>query len=356
MDKCWQVALTYLHRPRLLIAGGLYLLTSWWWSSRVAFDLRVTSSVELACILACFIALHVRRQLGTSDCGVVPGYALPHLAVAALASTLVWVAVPCIQAALTGAKAWQLIAAHAVAGLFLTLVAVWPKAIALLAASPVVIVWIVTARFETRSSFLLRFIEGHEPAWSWALIVLTVVAHPLAAYVLLRQSEHGLAANDDFSIESVRPDRPLGRWESAMLASRDASVERRLSAAGGRCWTIARWRIPVAISWCPLALVTLCDTAMMALAEYVSRGSIVLAAMIVSAVMLVMPFGPWNARRHAIAMELMRPVTRIQLFRGLAGALLLDVCLWTAFASVVIAAGIIIGIRRESNEAHTSGS
>lgn len=348
MDKYWQVALTYLRRPRFLIAGSVYLATSWWWVPALDSDLRVLSSAEMACILACFIALHARRQFGTPGRGVVPGFAVPHLVVAALASAFVWIAVPWIQAELSVARPWNAIAVHSIAGLFLALVVIWPKAIAILAASPVVIVWAWSLSLTTKSSFFLRLIEGNEPNWSAALVVLAVLAHPLAAIVLLRLGEQGTAANDDFSIETIRSDRPLGRWDRLMLVSRDASVERRLAGVGHRWWAVERWRIPVAVSWSQLALVTLCVAIMMAVAAWFRGGAAALVAVwMATAVMLIMPFGPWNARRHALAIELMRPVARLHYFRELAAALALDVCLWTGLASAISVFAVILAVRPE---------
>jgi hypothetical protein len=66
MGKYVQVALTYLYRPRFWILGPCYLLASRWWGGATAtysysFP-QMLCSTSIACVVACFIALHLRRQ------------------------------------------------------------------------------------------------------------------------------------------------------------------------------------------------------------------------------------------------------------------------------------------------------
>jgi hypothetical protein len=233
MNSYWQVALTYGYRRRFWIFAVCYLAMGSWW---IAVDprLQVLASVNLACIVGCFIALQVRRQFAASPAHLMPGFAMPHLVVAALAGLFVWFFVPAVQIA-RGNWPSSALAFHAVAGLLLPIVACWPRAIILMAALPVAFIYAANV-VNVQESVAARLMAGQEPWLGTALVAAAVLAHPWAALVLLRLPD-GSASADELAIEPQVSGQPLSRWHRWNLARRDVAVERTLGRWG---WTVRR--------------------------------------------------------------------------------------------------------------------
>jgi hypothetical protein len=61
-----------------------------------------------------------------------------------------------------------------------------------------------------------------------------------------------------------------------------------------------------------------------------------LAAVTTSAVLLLIPLGPWHFRRKTMNYELMRPITRQRYFGELMAAMAADVVVWTALSSCIV--------------------
>ncbi len=143
--QCWHVWQTYLWRARFWVFGAVYLLIALWWvprSSGGMLPVATMMSVLSACLLAGFFGLHLRRQLSGPMAHAVPGYVLPHLAVAAATGLILWVAVPILQATLLEVSPLQYVGWHAAAALLMALVLVWARAILLLVCWPLVFAWL----------------------------------------------------------------------------------------------------------------------------------------------------------------------------------------------------------------------
>ncbi len=338
MNKLFQVLRTYIHRPRFWVLGACYGLVAWTWTVEGIQGRRVFVSAMLACVFACFVALHLRRQFGNAPAKMLPGFAVPHLAVGVAASLLIWAGMPLVQAWITRSSPWVAIAVHSIAGLLLALAICWPKALALLAVLPVAVVLAVA--YEPRhGSFAHSFFAGNEPLAYTLMIGLAVLAHPIAALFLLRLSDQNETVSDDFSGEAPQSHRAPGFFARLMYAGRDAAVERRLLNVGRDWWSVQRWRVPVATSRAQLALAALAVVLLMAVVYFVSEqtpAAAWLAVTLSTGLMLIAPYGPWHWRRNCLAGELMLPVARAQYFRELAAAMALDVCLWAGLASAMI--------------------
>jgi hypothetical protein len=133
-------------------------------------------------------------------------------------------------------------------------------------------------------------------------------------------------------------DNPLANW---LLARRDAAAERLGRARRFR--SIQRWRVPVAVSafqlGLPMIVVALASTIGWFLGSAMQWA--VLTAMIISFLLLVLPYGVWHPRRCAFDLEQMRPVARNDYIRQIALALAWDVFEWTLVASL-ISAGVFL--------------
>ncbi|HEX3726331.1 MAG TPA: hypothetical protein VHV08_08810, partial [Pirellulales bacterium] len=336
-DQLFQVARTYAYRPRFWIFGGCYVLSMLWWTAHaVAPVIRSITSVALAAMVGCFVALHLRRQFGSSGAKMMPGFAGPHLAVGALVSLSIWLVVPAVGAWLVGLPLVGRLGIHAIAGIFLALVVCWRRVILLLAATPLLVMWMRTTIL-TDHSWAERFVEGQFPWIAASLFAIALVLHVAAAVVLLRLSDQSAAVSDDFLVETPRTDHIVGRWDDWLLTFRDTAVRHRLADAGSGWWTVERWRIPTVGSWLQLGLAV--SLAMLLLGiiwgasgERPMAG--VVAVLIAAPIMLVAPFGSWHQRRIALGLESMRPVTRTQFVREIFLALALDVFRWTCVASI----------------------
>jgi hypothetical protein len=338
MNSYFQVARSYW-RLRFQIFAGLYAFAiwCWWywgeWGNPARSIGQVVASTFLAAIVGCFIALHVRRQFGNVLAGVLPGYAAPHLAIGLFASAILWFIAPGV---LIWIGHWPkgALAAHAIAGILIGAVAIWPKSLMLLLTLPALLIW--SSRWQGRGKTLLeRFIDGELVDPSVALIVLAVAAHAVAVFVLLRIPRWGVSTSDELVLEptmGVQTANPLGNW---LLAARDRASDRLAETRFLR--SIQRWRVPVAISWTQLAAPVLAVIAICAVGWLYDSlsGSAYAAILLVPSVLVIFPYGPWHVRRGALAVEAVRPVARHDFFRQIALAIALDVCVWMLLASII---------------------
>jgi hypothetical protein len=344
INRYWQIARTYYRRPRFWVFGGIYLGSMLWWTSHsVEPSLQAMASTALACVMAAFIALHLRRQFSGAAARMLPDFAGPHLVVGAFMSLLTWVAVPWLEAAMAGLPPLGLIAIHSVAGMFLALVVCWRQAIFVLAALPLLALAAVN-RFlfqHSMADWYERLVHAGEPLPSLALIGSAVLAQVVAALVLLRLSDLDAPLNDDFLADVPRTDGFTGQISELLLKLSDRRLRRRLADAGYWGWSIERWRLPVAVSGAHFALAVLATMLLMTVAWYVSGQpeGIAIGSILAVPLMLMAPFSLWHQRRRALSVEFMRPVARAQFFQQLAVALAVDVVLWTALASVLNTVG-----------------
>jgi hypothetical protein len=333
MNSLWQVVRTYLWRPRFWVLGVAYGWIMWLNLSTPERPPRaqVALSVMMGGLVVCFVALHVRRQFGSEGAQLTPRYVLPHLAVGALATTFFWVVLPSAMT-LTGRWPPGALAAHGLVGILAGAVAFWPKALMLLLALPFLLSWSNT--FDPlQRRYIERFLDGGEPVEASALLVAALAANVIAAIWLVRLPRSGVAANDDLALETPVPSEsnPLAAWT---LAGRDASALRLGHARLLRA--VQRWRVPVAIAPFQFLLPALAVLVSAAIGwgfEALSAWAMV-GTIISSAVLLVVPYGPWHLRRRAFGQEFMRPVTRATFFRQIALALAWDVVAWLAAASL----------------------
>ncbi|MGD9721608.1 MAG: hypothetical protein AB7O59_06030 [Pirellulales bacterium] len=333
-----QVARTYVARWRFWIFGAIYLLFTFAWAawSEVMVGQQILLSVVLATPLGCFLALHLRRQFGTPAAKVVPHFAPAHLTVGGAASLTMWAAVPALQAWMLGVPVWGPIGAHAVAGLFLALVVCVRQAIVLLALVPITIVAVNLDRLLQDQEVLGRALRGDQPALSATLIALAVVAHLVAARVLLGLADQSVHISDDFALDTSSTERAGGRLDELLLRFRDGVIRRRLADAGFGMWAVQRWRVPGAISLAQIAIAVAAGTFVVVMGRWASGQSAgaMLGLIITLAGMMVAPFNGWHLRRGAMASELMRPVTRHHYAGQVALAVAWDVAVWTVVASV----------------------
>jgi len=343
LKSCRYVGLTYLMRWRFWFFGIWYLLVAWPWREGSVTPFVLVTSM-LGGILACFVALHLRRQFATPAAKIVPGFAGPHLAVGALVSGAIWIAVPGIGAWVRALPAWGPIGAHAPVGLLLALVVCWRPAMLLLAVAPISLLATATPVWFDQKSLPNQFIRGDFPEWSWAAIALAVTANVLAARRLVRLPEADTSASDDFSVEPAEEGRITGRWDEWLLRARDAAIRRRLADAGFGWWSVQRWRVPGAISWLHFALATSGGALLVAFVAWAadSRQAATAVAGLVSVAMVFAPVHCWHQRRGATQLEFMRPVTRGQYFGQAALAFGLDMLVWTVLAMLFAAASFSI--------------
>jgi hypothetical protein len=288
----------------------------------------------LASLVACFVALHIRRQFSSPTAKTVPHFAGAHLAVAALASLSIWVAMPLVQAWMLRLPPWGPIGAHAVAGLLLALVVCWRQAIVLLLGLPVLI--FSETRMFSEGTPWGDYLLGKDPGLSFAAIALVFVAHLAAGKFLLGVPDQSVAVSDDFALETPRQETAGGRLDELVLRTRDGVVRRRLADAGFGWWSVQRWRVPSSTSWTQMALAFLLGAALCLISVWLGRDlEAALFGMIITvSVMIIVPFHSWHTRRGTIATEILRPVTRGQYVRQVALGIAWDVFAWTALASV----------------------
>ncbi len=342
MNSYWQVLRTYLWRPRFWVLGFFYLLLVWglfWWKAWDG-DYRgrgqASFSATYTALAACFLALHVRRQFTTDSALLVPGYALPHLVVGVLISSLLWLIVP-TAAILSGNWPPGALAFHAGAAILMTAVACWPRAIVLLVAVPVMLVWTNSFLPPGDKPVMTQLLDGQRPVLANLLVGAALLAQFVAGFLLLRMPRRGVTTNDEFTLDSkasVQEFNPLIRW---FHSGRDAAAERLLEARVFA--SIQRWRVPVATSFAQLSIPVVCVLAAAAigLANGNWQGWSAAATAMTCAVLLFVPLGPWHARRHAMSQEILLRVTRPRYFRQIILSMALDMALWMTVASAIIA-------------------
>jgi hypothetical protein len=353
MNKCCHVVLTYLYRPRFWISGTLYLMVSLVLGNLMntsrhqnlkweGFDAEyhMACSVLFACIVSSLVALHLRRQFAGANVQLVPGFRGPHLMVGALASAMVWIAVPWGVAALTETRPLITIAAHSLAGVFLAIVVIWPKAIVLLGAVLYWMMWSLSGLLTSKSYGILYLLDSH-PVAAASMIVLAVMGYGIAAVFLLRLSDNTIAASDDFVVETPGAERATGRWRNRWFALRDAEIDWQLAGREHWLWPYRRWRIPGAVSWSALGATIVLVVVLIVASWFIKRDPVVplLVAIVCSGVMLFAPFSSWRFRCNSLGCEFMRPVTREHFVRQFVMAFALDFFLWTSMASLITIPG-----------------
>src|SRR3954469_24275453 len=143
MNSYLHVLNTYVWRWRFWIFGGLYVWLAWGITRSIRNSTRplpaldrvgilIPPSLIFVAIIMAFFALHVRRQFGTPQAHLVPGFFVPHYTVFVVLTSLFWVGIPWCMAARIAEPALPLVAAHASAAIFLGLVVLWPQALSLL--------------------------------------------------------------------------------------------------------------------------------------------------------------------------------------------------------------------------------
>lgn len=352
MNSYLQVLRTYLGRLRFWLITPVYLLVAGFWTRpEMVNELNVLASVAVASTLACFVALHLRRQFGSAAAHLTPGFAAAHLAVGAVLSALLWIGVPAWQAWRGAMPAATAIAAHAPAGLLLALVIVWPRALMILAAGPVLVAWAATMHGRHVADRLAEWLTQDWPAISYALIALAAAAQVAAGWRLTKLGDQD-AVSDDLGAHLGSSESVTGLLDEWVLNWRDAVVNRRLAHAGTGLWAIQRWRVPVATAWIQLALFPLCAGGAALIAYQSGADDMTIGGVLalVTAVFLLAPFSAWRGRRYTIGSELLRPVSRDQYFAEMAAALACDVAMWFALLSTATVASGVLFYSRHPRE------
>jgi hypothetical protein len=341
MNKYWQVVRTYLWRPRFWVLAFAYVLCTFVALSDASPDGRhqlarpqAVMSAVFACLTGSFLALHVRRQFGNAAALVMPGFAAPHLTVAAIASAWLWLILPGTLV-LSGHWPRAALAIHAFAGILMALVAIHARAIVLILAVPVILAW--SSRFvEGQKRFSTSFMLGEWPVLELTILLAAVAAHVCAFVWLRRLPRQGIAANDEFVIDASASNADLNPLNNWLLGTRDAAAERLMDAR--RFQAIQRWRVPVAISPVHLAVPVIIVAAFGLIGRFFGSTAdwLTLAAVTTSAVLLLIPLGPWHFRRKTMHYELLRPVTRERYFRQIMAAMAVDVVVWTSLSSCIV--------------------
>jgi hypothetical protein len=335
MNSLWQVARTYLWRPRFWVLGALYLAIMGlaFWSPETPAKAQIGISLTLSSVIVCFTALQLRRTFGNEVVQLTPRYAAPHLAIGLTASALLWLIVPAILV-LIGKWPSTALAAHAVAGIMAGAVAFWPRALIVLVALPFLLSW--ASDLNPRRPFFSRLVDGGEPFAAAMLFAVALVANAVAVLALVRLPRRGISTNDELAIDApvnLQANNPVVAW---MLSARDRAAE-RLQQARVFCG-VRRWRVPVAIPAFQFCLPVVAVLAMAAVGGAFGAAAdwTVLATTISVALMVVLPYAPWHQRRRAFQQEFMRPVARGAFFRQMALALGWDVLAWLCLATLLM--------------------
>jgi len=348
-NRYWQVLRTYLERPRFWVLSVTYLLIICFWFWYYDWNLpaqrqgQAIISVIYGNLIACFLGLHVRRQFSHAGAQAIPGYAAPHLVVAALLCSILWLVIPLI-AILVGRWPPGALVIHALVAILAGVVACWPRAILLVMALPVYIAWDNRPLPTKHTPLLEQLYQGERPNLAVTLIALAVVSQVVAAIMLLRLPRKGITTNDEFTIETPTTAvgvNPVNDW---LLDMREAAAQRLTQAY----WLpqVQRWRAPVAIVPALLCLPA-AIVAAAALIGFLAGGSAAAGAWagltlaITCAVVLLVPLAPWQSRRRAMSQEILRPVTRERYYRQYFAAMALDVVVWTSMASLLLLAMFI---------------
>ncbi len=341
-NRYWQVLRTYLERPRFWVLGVTYLLVTWFWFWYYAWSKpgerqgQAVISAIYACLICCFLGLHLRRQFSHPAAQAIPGYAMPHLVVAGVLSSVLWLVVP-LLAWWTDHWSGGAVALHAFAAILTGIVACWPRGVLLMMAIPALAIWASRPVKARQYPYIVELYLGYHPYMAAALIAMAIAAQAVAAWFLLRLPRKGISTNDEFSIETpIVPAgaSPLTDW---LLEMRESEAERLTRSR----WLplVQRWRTPVAIV--PLLLPMP--------AMFVAAGAVfgwwvegeghawAMFALILScAILLLLPLGPWQSRRWAMPQEILRPVAREKYYRQFMGAMALDMIVWMVTASLLI--------------------
>lgn len=343
MNKYLHVAHSYLRRPRFWIFGLSYLLIVAQTNPNNP-QLQICSTVLFASIVMGLLALHLRRQFATPQAHLMPDFFVPHVTVAILASTAVWIAVPWWEASRMKVDPLIVISVNALTPVLLAAVVWWPKAIVLIPAVPMLAMRLVMQRRPDQIGFVKQFMAGERWEAYWALIALGVAGLILTAWRLARLPDIAVATSDDFALEPPRSDLPANQWLERLMAWRDAAIDRRLMIATGRGALLATRRIPSTISLAELALLSVAIVVLMPLAWYVlgDAGGAWTVLILGTGLMLFAPFSSWRFRCNALAMEFMRPAARDVFLRQMIWAMALDFCLWTSAATLVSACGQLL--------------
>jgi len=344
MNKYWHVAHAYWSRPRFWIFGLLYLLIVSSQADPMNARPQIVLSVLFGSIVSGLLALHLRRQFATPQAHLTPEFFVPHVVVAMLAMSLIWIWVPWWEATRMKLNPLVVISVHGLTPALLAAIVWWPKAIVLIPAVPLVAVSLVASRRPRELGFARQFLAGERWGVCWALIALGIAGLILTAWRLARLPDVAVATSDDFSLEPPRSDLPSNQWLERLLSWRDAAIDRRLMGVRGS--QLVMRQIPSTISLAELALFSTTIVVLMPLLWFAfgDVGGAWTTLILGTGLMLFAPLSSWRFRCNALAMEFMRPAARHTCLRQLIGAMALDFCLWTSAATLVAACGQLLFI------------
>lgn len=341
INRYWQVLRTYLERPRFWVLIVTYLLVTWFWFWYYAWSkpgerqAQAIISAIYACLICCFLGLHVRRQFSHSAAQAIPGYATPHLVVAGLLSSMLWLVVPAL-AWWMGHWSNGVMALHAFAAMLMAIVACWPRGVLLMMAIPAVAIWASRPVKARQYPYIVELYQGYHPNVAVMLIAAAVGAQAIAAWYLLRLPRKGITTNDEFTIETAPTPAGVNPLRDWLLELRESEAQ-RLTRTG---WLplVQRWRAPVAIApmlfLVPAAFVS--AAALFGWWAEEAQAYTTFALIISCAILLLLPLGPWQSRRWAMSQEILRPVAREKYYRQFLGAMALDMVTWIGMASLLI--------------------
>jgi hypothetical protein len=362
MTSYLHVLNTYAWRWRFWIFGGLYVYVGWLVahaSDHPAARGRTTDALAhlqmifistiVAFLLMAFLALHVRRQFGTPQAHVMPGFFAPHFGMFVFTSSLAWIVAPVLIAWRCGLPVLPFISGHACAAIFLGLVVIWPGAMMLLVAAffaPALFAQTSSISRASQLRFAENFVSGQLGGLYFALFALAAAAYVGAAWRLRRLSDLSAATSDDFSLE-IKNDAYTNRGAFKLLENlRDLATERRLAATMHAREGVGVRRIPSAASFGELALYGLIILAIAPLAWYLfgapEAGMFVVT--VGSAIMVFGPLSTWRFRLNALAPEVLKPTTRRDAIRRVVLAMGMDFLIWGAAASLVVVCGYLLMI------------
>ncbi|HTM53605.1 MAG TPA: hypothetical protein VL175_06225 [Pirellulales bacterium] len=353
MSSYLHVLNTYFGRWRFWIFGGFYVLMAWLTSGinrERSPGIRewdalgfIVFSTIIASLFMAFLALHVRRQFGSPQAHVMPGFFAPHFAVFVAVSSVIWIVIPWLMAERSQWPALPFVSAHACAAILLCLIVIWPRALVLLLGmflGPVLIfgnVGLFSRAAQIR--FAQGFVEGEFGGVYFVLIALALAAYVCAAWRLRRLSDLSAATSDDFSLE-IKNEAYTNRASFGILQDwRDQTTESRLAAIGPTRDSVRlRW-VPSATSIPEIAILGVLIVALgLAVWYFVGEsGAAVLVFTVGTAAMVFGPLSTWRFRLNALATEVMRPATRRQAFRRVVMAMALDFLIWGVAATLVVA-------------------
>ncbi len=284
----------------------------------------------------------MRRQFGTPQARLTPRFAAPHLLVGVLLPTIVWLVLPLTAA---WAKGYPLVARgqHAdVGGDDLRVgdvVAEDDRAHCRRAGVDPGSGGRLPRRQD--QSFAQRFTAGETPVVYAALLLAAAASYPVAAWRLLRLSDLSVADSDDFAFEPSTGNYGRGMATERLSQWRDMQIEWRLGRVRGAGTSVARRRVPSAVSWGELGLFAAATLVLMPVVWWLfdSPEACWTVLMVGTGLMLFAPLSLWRFRCNVLATEALRPAPRSAFARQLVLAMGLDCVTWCAAASVVLLAG-----------------